>query len=100
MKYGGAAHRIFNLKDIVPKEISLVSHNGSNYDYYFKINELAEEFEKQFTCLVENTKKYITFLDLTQNKFTSINKNGAQITKIIFCRLRFTGSARFITISL
>ena len=87
MKYEGAAHRISNLKDIVPKEISLVSHNGSNYDYYFKRNELAEEFEKQFTCLVENTKKYITFLDLTQNKFTSINKNGAQITKIIFYRL-------------
>ena len=100
MKYGGAAHGISNLKDIVPKGISLVSHNGSNYDYYFKINELAEEFEKQFTCLVENTKKYITFLDLTQNKFTSINKNGAQITKIIFYRLQFTGSATFITISL
>ena len=32
-----------------------------NYDYHFIIKELAEEFRKQFTCLLENTEKYITF---------------------------------------
>ena len=36
---------------------SLISHNGSNYDYYCIIKELAEEFEEQFTFLRENTEK-------------------------------------------
>ena len=35
-------------------------HNGYTYDYHFIIKELAEEFEKQFECLRENTEKYIT----------------------------------------
>ena len=40
----------------VPKESSIVFHNGSNYDYHFIIKKLAEEFEKQFTCLGDNTE--------------------------------------------
>ena len=40
----------------MPKEILLVFHNGSNYDYHFIIKELAEEFERQFICLIENTE--------------------------------------------
>ena len=50
-EYRGAAHSICNLKYRVPKEISIVFQNGSNYDYHFIIKDLAEEFEKQFTCL-------------------------------------------------
>ena len=42
---------------IVPKKIPVVFHNGLNYDYYFIIKELEEEFKKQFTCLGENTEK-------------------------------------------
>ena len=34
-KYGGAAHSISNLIFNLPKEIPVVFHNGSNYDYYF-----------------------------------------------------------------
>ena len=34
-------------------KISIVFHNGLNYDYHFLIKELAEEFKKQFTCLGE-----------------------------------------------
>ena len=40
-----------SLKHSVAKKISMVFHNGSNYDYHFIIKELAEEFKKQFTCL-------------------------------------------------
>ena len=40
----------------VPKESSIVFHNGSNYDYHFIIKKLAEKFEKQFTCLGDNTE--------------------------------------------
>ena len=50
-QYRGAAHSTCNLKYSVPKKIPIVFHNGSNYDYYFIIKELGEEFKKQFTRL-------------------------------------------------
>ena len=50
-----------NLKFSVPKEIPVVFHNGSIYDYHFIIKELVEECEGQFTGLGKNTEKYITF---------------------------------------
>ena len=57
-KYRGAAHSICNLKFNVPNEIPVVFQNGSNYYYHFIIKELANEFERQFECLGENTEKY------------------------------------------
>ena len=60
-KYRGAAHSIYNSKFNVHNEISIVFHNGSNYDYDFVIKELANEFEGQFECLGENTENYKTF---------------------------------------
>ena len=44
----------------MPKIFPTVLHNGSNYDYYFMIIDLAEKFKKQFTCLGEDAEKYIT----------------------------------------
>ena len=44
-KYRGAAHDICILRYKMPKEIPVVFHNGSAYDYHFIIKELAEEFE-------------------------------------------------------
>ena len=41
-KYRGAAHDICNLRYKIPKEIPVVFHTGSTYDYYFIIKELAE----------------------------------------------------------
>ena len=60
-KYRGAAHNICNLRYKIPKEISVVFHNGSTYDYHFIIKELVKEFEGNFECLGENTEKYLTF---------------------------------------
>ena len=60
-KYRGAAHNICNLRYKVPKEISVVFHNSSTYDYHFIIKELVKEFDGNFDCLGENTEKYITF---------------------------------------
>ena len=60
-KYRGAAHNICNLRYKIPKEIPIVFHNGSTYDYHFIIKELVKEFEGNFECLRENTEKYITF---------------------------------------
>ena len=60
-KYRGAAHNICNLRYKRPKEIPVVFHNSSIYDYHFIIKDLAEKFERQFECLGENTERYITF---------------------------------------
>ena len=80
-KYRGAAHSICNFKYSVPKEIPVVLHNGSNFDYHFIIKILGKEFEKQFSCLGENTEKYISFSFSIEKKVTRIIKNGKEITK-------------------
>ena len=49
-KYRGAANDICNLRYKIPKEIPVVFHNGSTYDYNFIIRNLAEEFEGEFEC--------------------------------------------------
>ena len=60
-KSRGVAHSICNLRYNTSKEIPLVFHNGSNYDYHLIIKELAEEFEGQFFVLGENIEKHRTF---------------------------------------
>ena len=49
-KYRGAAHNICNLRYRIPKEIPIVVHNGSTYDYHFIIKELVKEFDGNFEC--------------------------------------------------
>ena len=44
-KYKGATHSICNLKYSLPRELSIVFHNGPNYDYNFVLEDLAEKFE-------------------------------------------------------
>ena len=44
-KYRGAAHNIYNLRYKIPKEIPVIFHNGSTYDYHFIIKELVKEFD-------------------------------------------------------
>ena len=44
-KYRGAAHDVCNLRYKIAKEIPVVFHNGSTYDYHFIIKELAEKFK-------------------------------------------------------
>ena len=56
-----AAYSICNLRHKTPKEIPVVFHNGSTYNCYFIINQLAKQFKGQLECLAENTEKYITF---------------------------------------
>ena len=56
-----ASLNICNLRYKTPKEIPVVFHNGSTYDYHFIINQLAKEFNGQLECLGESTEKYITF---------------------------------------
>ena len=55
---------------------------------------LAEEVIKQFTCLGENTEKYITFTVPIEKEVRRIQKNGKEITKNVFYILQIIDSAR------
>ena len=93
-KYRGAAHNICNLRYKVPKEIPVVFHNGSIYNYHFIIKELVKEFEGNFDCLGENTEKYITFS-------VPIKKNIENKASIeINYKMKFIDSCRFMSSSL
>ena len=92
-KYRGAAHNIFNLRYKIPKEIPIVFHNCSSYDYHFIIKELVKEFEGNFECLGENTEKYIAFSAQLKKKIE--NKN-VEITY----KIKFIDSYRFMSTSL
>ena len=60
-KYRGAAYSKCNLKYKVPKFIPVAFHNGSNYDNQFIIKQLDKDFNGYFSCIGENTEKYISF---------------------------------------
>ena len=92
-KYRGAAHNICNLRYKVPKEIPIVFHDGSTYDYHFIIKELVKEFEGNFECLGEKTEKYITFSVPIKKK---IENKGLEITY----KIKFIDSYRFMASSL
>ena len=52
----------------MPRKFPIVSQNRSNYDYHFVIKVLPEDLKKKFTCLGENTEKYIIFTVPIQKK--------------------------------
>ena len=91
-KYRGAAHNICNLSKI-PKDIPIIFHKGSTYDYHFIIRELVKEFEGNFECLGENTENDITFSvpikKRIENKDIEINY-----------KIKFVDSFRFMATSL
>ena len=92
-KYRGAAHNICILRYKVPKEIPVVFHNDSTYDYHFIIKELVKELDGSFECLGENTEKYITFLVPIKKK---IENKDLEIT----FKIKFKDSYRFMSSSL
>ena len=49
-KFKASAQSICKLGYKTPKEIPIVFHNGSTYDYHFTINKLAKEFGHQLEC--------------------------------------------------
>ena len=71
-----------------PKEILLIFHNGSTYDYHFIIKQLAKEFEGKFKCLGENKEKYIIFSVPIKKELDN--------SKTITYKLKFTDSFRFM----
>ena len=91
-KFRWAARSECNLRYKVLKEIPVVFHSDSMYDYLYIIKQLAEEFEGGFKCLGENTEKYITF----SVPFKKEIDNGKKVTY----KLKFIDSYRFMSTSL
>ena len=75
-----------------PREISVIFHNGSSYDYHFIIKGLAEKLEGDFECLGGNKEKYITFS-------VPIKKESNEDGTIIY-RIKCIDSFRLISTSL
>ena len=92
-KYRGAAHNTCNLRYKIPKNIPVIFHNGSTYDYHFIIKDLASESEGNFECLGENTEKYITFSVPIKKRIENKNMD-------ITYKIKFIDSFRFMATSL
>ena len=61
VKFRGHAYSKCSLNNKTQREIPVVIHSGSTYDYHFIIKQLAKEFNGEIKCLGEKTEKYITF---------------------------------------
>ena len=85
-KYRGAAHSKCNLEYKIVKEIPVLFHNGSVYDYHFITKYLARECKGNSECLGDNTEKYISFT--------------VPFKKVIKYRIRINDSYRFMQESL
>ena len=92
-KYRGAAHNTCNLRYKIPKNIPVIFHNGSTYDYHFIIKELACKFDGNFECLGENTENYITFSVPIKKRIDNKNMD-------ITYKIKFIDSFRFMATSL
>ena len=92
-KYRGAAHNTCNLKYKIPKNIPVIFHNRSTYDYHFIIRELVSKFEGNFECLGENTEKCITFSVPVKKRIENKNMD-------ITYKIKFIDSFRFMATSL
>ena len=90
-KYRCAAHSKFNLNYKIVKEIPVLFHNGSGYDYHFIIKYLAREFKDNFECLGENTEMYIS---------STVPFKKVINDKEIKYRIRISDSDRFMQDSL
>ena len=90
-KYRGAAHRKCNLNYKIVKEMPVLFHNGSVYDYHFIIKYLVREFKDNFECLGENTEKCISFTVPFEKLIND---------KAIKYRIRISDSCRFMQDSL
>ena len=84
----------------IKKDIPIIFHNGSIYDYHLIIKELVKELEGEFECLGENTEKYITFSVPINKKIAKKDRDGNRKIENIPCRLKFIDSYRFMSASL
>ena len=83
-----------------PREIPVIFHNGSNYDYHFIIKGLAKEFEGDCECLGENKEKYIKFSVPIKKEYVKDSDQDNNKKEVIIYRIKFIDSFRFMSTSL
>ena len=94
----GATHSICNLKYSVPKKVSIAFDNGSNYDYRFIIERLAEEFGK--TIFLFRRKHWKIHNLYSSKKMSHELIKTEKRLQMTSCILQFTDTARFMASSL
>ena len=92
-KYRDAAHSACNLGYKVLREIPVIFHNGSSYDYHFIIKYLAKEFKSHFQCLGDNIEKCTSF-SAPINKVIDEEDNEPKTIKY---RIKIIGNCRFMS---
>ena len=70
-----------HVKYSVPKEIPLVFHNRSNYDYHFIKRNKKRVLRGKFNWLTENTEKHKTFSVPITKRAKRIGRNREETTK-------------------
>ena len=97
-KYRGAAHSICNLRYSTQKDIPVLFHNVTHYDFNLIIPQLVKEFRCKLQCIPVNTNKYMPFSIPIRKKVFANSKNTKK--KLVTHNLRFIDSARHMNKSL
>ena len=79
----------------MPNEIPVIFYNSSNYGYHIIIKNLAEELERQYEYLGENTEKYNNFFVPLEKEIKKVDKVGNENIITITYKVQFIDSARF-----
>ena len=93
----GVANSISYLRFNVPDEIPLVFHNESNCHCYFIIKQLENRFNRSVWLSWKNTEKHKTFSIPIEKEVRKIDKDCNESVVTISHKIKFIGSARFIT---
>ena len=97
-KFRGAAYSICNLRYSIQRNIPVVFHNGTNYDFNLIINELAKEVRSELQCILLNGEKFMSFfIPIKKNTYAN-SKNTKK--KLLTYNLSFIDSARHMNESL
>ena len=84
----------------MPNQISVVFHNGWNYDYHFIIKKLVNQFERQFECPAEIKEQYKDFPVPIKKEISKIDKDCNESVETISYKGKFIDSMGFIARSL
>ena len=91
-KCRGPAHKLCNSRYQEQRNIPVIIHNGSNYDFHLIIKELAKKIKSKMRCIGENTETYKTF----SVEFQKDEEEEDNLKKARTYRLRSIDSCRFI----
>ena len=80
-KYRGAAHSLCNLRYQEQRNIPVIIHNGSNYDFHLLIKELSKKLKSKMCCIGKNTETYNTFsVEIHKEEIYEDNKEEQKIS--------------------